>query len=203
MSAYTTPDEVRKRALIKWDSLNYPDQPGVPFADEAALDAWLSGTVIPEAEKIINDHCLRLDFATHENETELVSGDGFRDFILLSKRPVTAVSKVELKGNGSWVQQSTSDYYVTGDRIQFRVVLVKGFQNIRVTYNWGFAAVPGDVSYCAAETVARFLQKRVAYKMGPLVRVGDYRVELSNPDVFTADLKEALEHYRREHATFR
>ena len=53
----------------------------------------------------------------------------------------------------------------------------------------------------AAEICARFLQKLVAYKMGPLVRVGDYRIELTNPAIFTNDLKQMLEHYARETAT--
>lgn len=200
---YTTPDEVRKRALIKWDSLDYDDA-GTPFANEAALDSWLSTTVIPQAEALINEFCLRPDFSQHTGEIELFDGEGFRSFIVLSKRPLVAVSKLEFKqSDGNWDLKSTSDYYVAGNQVHYRHVLPVGFRNIRVTYDWGFAAVPSDVSYCAAEMVARFLQKRVVYKMGPLVRVGDYRVELSNPDVFTDDLQKALEHYRREYAAFR
>ena len=202
MTAYTTATEVKKRALVKWDSLNYADQVGVPFADEAALDSWLSDTIIPQSEKIINDFCLRSDFENHTNEAEILDGNGFQEFIVVSKRPVIKVNKLEFKDSDTtWTE--TSDYYVRGDQIHYATVLPEGFQNIRVTYDWGFAVIPSDVSYCAAEMVARFLQKRVVYKAGPLVRVGDYRVELSNPDVFTADLRETLEHYRRDYATFR
>jgi hypothetical protein len=191
---YTTPAEVRKRALIKWDSLNY-DQ-GAPFADEAALDSWLSDTIIPQVEKIINDFCFRVDFGQHTGEVEVSNGDGFRSFIMARQRPIIAVSKLEFKkGDGTWDLKSASDYYVKGNQILYRTVIPRGFQNIRVTYDWGFSTIPAEVTYCAAEMVARFLQKRVVNKMGPLVRVGDYRVELANPDVFTSDLKLILIEY--------
>jgi hypothetical protein len=79
-------------------------------------------------------------------------------------------------------------------------VLPEGFQNIRVTYDWGYATVPSDVAHVTAEICGRLLQKIVAFKMGPLVRVGDYRVQLMNPEIFTDDLKALLAHYRQEAA---
>jgi len=199
---YTTASEVKKRALVKWDSLNYVTNPPTPFADEAAFDTWLTNTVIPETEKLINEFCRRPDFSKHENEVEYFDGDGFRKFVVLSKKPVMAVSKLEFKkDDGTWDQKSSSYYKVQGDRIVYRTVLPEGFQNIRVTYSWGFTEIPADVTYTAAEMAARFVQKRVVYKMGPLVRVEDFRVELANPDVFTDDLKATLDHYRRDMVT--
>jgi len=199
---YTTASEVRKRALVKWDSLNYSTSPPAPFADETAFDTWLTNTVIPETEKLINEFCRRPDFSQHTGEVEYFDGDGFRNFVVPSKKPVIAVSKLEFKkDDGTWDEKSSSYYKGQGDRVVYRTVLPQGFQNIRVTYSWGFTAVPLDVSYVAAEMVARFVQKRVVYKMGPLVRVGDFRVELANPDVFTDDLRSTLEHYRRDMAT--
>ena len=199
---YTTAAEVRKRALVKWDSLNYSTSPPAPFADEDAFDNWLTNTVIPEAEKLINDYCRRADFSEHADQVEYFDGDGFRRFLILSNKPVTAVGKLEFeKDDGTWDEKSSSYYRLHGDRVVYRTVLPRGFQNIRVTYSWGFAEVPLDVSYAAAEMVARFVQKRVVYKMGPLVRVEDFRVELANPDVFTDDVKATLDHYRRDMAT--
>ena len=199
---YTIASEVKKRALVKWDSLNYVTNPPTPFADEAAFDTWLTNTVIPETEKLINEFCRRPDFSKHENEVEYFDGDGFRKFVVLSKKPVMAVSKLEFKkDDGTWDQKSSSYYKVQGDRIVYRTVLPEGFQNIRVTYSWGFTEIPADVTYTAVEMAARFVQKRVVYKMGPLVRVEDFRVELANPDVFTDDLKATLDHYRRDMVT--
>jgi hypothetical protein len=193
---YTTPSEVKRRAAVKWDALN--TGAGIPFADEAAFDSWLSGTVIPEIEKLINEFCRRPDFSKHSDEVECLNGDGFHSFIILSKKPVIVVSKLELNtDDGSWVLEAASHYFLRGDRIQFDTWLPRGFQNIRVTYDWGFNTIPEDVGYVAAEIVARFLQKCVAFKMGPLVRVGDYRVQLMNPDIFADDLKDTLQHYPR------
>jgi hypothetical protein len=199
---YTTPHEARSRALVKWDNLNHSQ--GVPFADEGTLDEWLSSTVIPEAEKVINEFCLRLDFVKHEDQVEMFDGDGYRDFITVTWRPMLTVKKLEFRdGEESWILKPSNDYYVCGNQIRYRTILPYGFQNIRLTYDWGFTSLPMDVSLCAAEMVATFLQKRVVNHMGPLIRVGDYRVELSNPDVFTNDLRMNLEHYRREYASIR
>jgi hypothetical protein len=199
---YTTAAEVRRRALVKWDSLNYSTSPPAPFADETAFDNWLTNTVIPETEKLINDYCRRPDFSEHAEEVEYFDSDGFHSFLVLSNKPVIAVSKLEFeKDDATWDERPSSYYRVHGDRVVYRTLLPEGFQNIRVTYSWGFAEVPADVSYVAAEMAARFVQKRVVYKMGPLVRVEDFRVELANPDVFTDDLKATLDHYRRDVAT--
>lgn len=201
-SPYTTPAEVRSRALVKWDSLNYSQ--GVPFVNEGTMDEWLSSTVIPEAEKVINEFCLRLDFMKHENQVELFDGDGHRNFITATWRPLIAIKMLRFKqGDGIWALKSSNDYYTSGNQIRYRTIIPFGFQNIQVTYDWGFPSLPPDVSFCAAEMVATFLQKRVVNHMGPLIRVGDYRVELSNPDVFTNDLRTVLEHYRREYSSIR
>jgi hypothetical protein len=196
---YTTADEVLGRAEIKYDALNR--ETGIPFADENALKTWLTDMVIPEAEKIVNEFCRRSDFQKHEDEVEYFNGDGYRNFIAVTKKPVTAVVKVEFaRGDGTWDVTLSSNYYMRGDQIQFKTVLRKGFQNIRVTYDWGYATIPSVVAHLTAEICARFLHKLVAFKMGPLVRVGDYRIQLMNPEIFTPDLKDLLAHYARETA---
>lgn len=48
---------MKKYALVKWDSLNYSS--GVPFANEAAFDTFLDGTLIPRAQAHINAYCRR------------------------------------------------------------------------------------------------------------------------------------------------
>lgn len=199
MSPYTTAEEILKRAPVKWDSLNY--QPGVPFADETALKTWLTEVITPQVEAIINNACRRPDFLRHTDEVEHFNGDGFRDFVSLSKKPVIAVGKFEIrKEDGTWDLKSAANYFLRGDLVRYHRILPQGFQNIRLTYDWGYEGIPEDVQHVAAEMSARFLQKRVAYKMEPLVRVGDYRTELVNPEVFTSDLRGFLEHYRLEAA---
>ena len=197
--AYTTADEVLKRAAIKWDAINRDT--GVPFANEAALQTWLTGTVIPEVEKIVNEFGRRLDFQKHEDQIDYFNGDGFRSFIAVTKRPIITVDKVEFKkADGGWDLKVSSDYFIRGDQVHYSTVLPEGFQNIRVTYDWGYTTIPSDVAGVTAEICARLLQKMVAFKMGPLVRVGDYRIQLMNPEIFTDDLKNLLAHYSQEAA---
>jgi hypothetical protein len=59
MTAWTTASEVRKYALVKWDSLNYVTSPPTPFANETAFDAFLTDTLIPRAQGHINAFCKR------------------------------------------------------------------------------------------------------------------------------------------------
>ncbi len=59
MTAWTSPSEVRKYALVKWDSLNYAVNPPAPFASEAAFETFLTDTLIPRAQGHINAFCKR------------------------------------------------------------------------------------------------------------------------------------------------
>ena len=59
MTAWTTASEVRKYALVKWDSLNYVTTPPTPFATETAFDTFLTDVLIPRAQNHINASCKR------------------------------------------------------------------------------------------------------------------------------------------------
>jgi hypothetical protein len=196
---YTTADEVLRRALIKWDALNYQTSPAAPWSDETSFKTWLTNTIIPEAEALVNDYCRRQDFLKHPDEVELFDGDGFRDYIIARHRPVITVTELAFKqADGSWAAKSSTEYVARGDLVRCNTVLPEALQNIRLTYDWGYEAIPADVSHVTSELCAAYLQKRVAYKMGPLVRVADYRIQFMDPEIFTADLKDRLAHYALE-----
>lgn len=57
MTVWATCQDVRRYALIKWDSLNYATN--TPFASENDFDQFLSGTLIPRAQAHINAFCRR------------------------------------------------------------------------------------------------------------------------------------------------
>jgi hypothetical protein len=64
MSAWTTSAEVKKYAATKWDALNTSvsgatGATNIPFTNEAALDTFLDGTLIPRAQSHINRFCKR------------------------------------------------------------------------------------------------------------------------------------------------
>jgi hypothetical protein len=200
---YTSADEVLRRALIKWDALNYQTSPAAPWRDETAFQDWLTNVIIPEAEKVVNEFCRRQDFLKHTGEVETFNGDGFRDYIIATHQPVITVSKLEFKqADGTWAEKASEEYVVRGGLVRCNTVLPEAFQNIRLTYDWGYETIPTDVSHVTSELCAAYLQKRVAYKMGPLVRVSDYRIQFMDPEIFTADLKDRLSHYGLEAGAF-
>jgi hypothetical protein len=57
MTVWATCQDVRRYALVKWDSLNYATN--TPFASENDFDQFLSGTLIPRAQAHINAFCRR------------------------------------------------------------------------------------------------------------------------------------------------
>lgn len=125
MTAWTTATEVRKYALVKWDSLNYVTSPPAPFANETAFDTFLTDTLIPRAQGHINAFCKR-DFDT--------------------------------------------------------------------TYPTG---IPDAVKDVAARATANMIQYLVMNKMGPLIRVDDYKISIPDQAVLTKELRELLLPWRK------
>jgi hypothetical protein len=54
------------------------------------------------------------------------------------------------------------------------------------------AELPDAVKHTAMRVCAQALMKISIRKMGALIRVGDYKVELSRSDIFTSELREEL-----------
>jgi hypothetical protein len=125
MTPWTTATEVRKYALVKWDSLNYVTSPPAPFANETAFDTFLTDTLIPRAQGHINAFCKR-DFDTA---------------------------------------------YPTG--------------------------IPDAVKDVAARATANMIQYLVMNKMGPLIRVDDYKISIPDQAVLTKELRELLLPWRK------
>ena len=125
MTSWTTATEVRKYALVKWDSLNYVTSPPAPFANETAFDTFLTDTLIPRAQGHINAFCKR-DFDTA---------------------------------------------YPTG--------------------------IPDAVKDVAARATANMIQYLVMNKMGPLIRVDDYKISIPDQAVLTKELRELLLPWRK------
>jgi len=64
-------------------------------------------------------------------------------------------------------------------------------QYLRTTYADG--EVPAGVRHAALSVAARGLMRIGVRKMGSLVRVGEWRVELASEDIFTQDIRVELE----------
>jgi hypothetical protein len=61
--------------------------------------------------------------------------------------------------------------------------------------NQSFTTVPADVTDVCARLCANALQVMILNRSGPLVRVGDYRIEWADRTVFTDDLRRLLARY--------
>ena len=69
-------------------------------------------------------------------------------------------------------------------------------QYLRTTYT--DATVPAAVKWVAMRLAAAGLMKIGVRKMGGLVRVGEYQVELARQDVFTPDLQAELSAFKNK-----
>lgn len=116
-TAWTNSSEVRKYALVKWDSLNYAS--GTPFATETAFDTFLIGTLIPRAQGHINAFCKR-DF-----DTDYPSGipDAIKD--IAARATANMIQYLVMNKMGPLIR--TGDYQIT---IPQQAVLTKELKDL-------------------------------------------------------------------------
>ena len=103
MTAWITASEVRKYALVKYDSLNYTT--GTPFASETAFDTFLANTLIPRAQAHINAHCKRDFDIDYPNEIP----DGIKD--IAARAAANMVQYLVMNKMGPLIR--TGDYQIS------------------------------------------------------------------------------------------
>lgn len=130
--AYTTGTEVK--AIVDTDK----------SADDIDAD------VVPVIEAQI-DQIVGFSFSQTEDTVEYHDGDRSGIYPLRC-RPVTAVSKLEVRetSDSAFDEIDSDDYFVRSDVVNFLTSEdVIGLNNVRVTYDHGFAAVPDDIHRAA------------------------------------------------------
>jgi hypothetical protein len=90
-----------------------------------------------------------------------------------------------------FASQAAMDAYLTANVISGVQDLING--HLRQSYT--DETVPAGVKSIALRVAANALLLIVANKMGSLVRVGDWRVQLARRDIFTPELRAELEPY--------
>jgi hypothetical protein len=85
------------------------------------------------------------------------------------------------------------DAYIT-DTIE---PAVESLVNSHLKQSYTDADVPASVKHAAIRIVANSLMLIAANKMGSLVRVGDWRVQLARRDIFTPEIMAELEPFRK------
>ena len=123
MTAWTTASEVRKYALVKWDSLNYVTSPPTPFANETAFDAFLTDTLIPRVQGHINAFCKR-DF-----DADYLSGipDAIKD--VAARATANMIQYLVMNKMGPLIR--TGDYQIS---IPEQAVLTKELRDLLASW---------------------------------------------------------------------
>jgi len=182
---YTTVDKVKKYSQVQYTDLG--------FADDPNFESWITNTLIPAAEGYVDAYCGR-DF-NQNTVTETYDGND-KNYLFLKHYPVLSVSSVKVSGtainNSDYIWKSSGLIKLKGD-----AKFPKGVGNIEVTYTYGYSSVPTAIDDVTARIAARILQIMVQNKMGILVRVDEFKVQIADYRVITEDIKVVLERYRK------
>jgi len=218
LSDYTDFEKAKKFL----QNISYKD---LGFSVEGELDIFIE-EVIPMASRFIDRHCNRPnDFfaAGGADVTEYFNGIGTsppaeylqyaREIELwmqrarlfnLTERPVISVTSVEELESGSWVARtkgdsSSYDYRQVGGQIYFwNHIPISGWKNLKVIYKAGYAAIPSDIEWVCARLIANEIQAATEDRMAAVMtfaRPG--LIDFEDPKIFSKDLAERLEPYRK------
>lgn len=138
--------------------------------DEDDLDE-LIGELAAQAKETIDSYCQR-DFEHHTGYTETLDGND-RQSIRLTGYPVISVTSVKV-GDSTL---DSADYRVRKDSPAWAgenagilerkgAVWPSGWDNVEVTYEWGYTSPPGSVAQVAEELVVDALRAAVANEKG-------------------------------------
>jgi hypothetical protein len=134
------------------------------------IDDRIANNVVPYVERIT-----RLSFSAIASVTELYSGNG-KNIMLLNRRPIVAVTSIRYVLGGSNLtylnlnnieiskQQGILKAKRNYEESYYLPVFAKGDYNIEVTYTYGYATMPNDVSeavkYLTCEQLLGFIASR-------------------------------------------
>ena len=201
-SSYCGSETVRYLAQTSYDQLTFK------AGGEAAFNNFISGTLIPAAEKFIDTFCHH-SFGTPSVGTWTVDGNG-KSFLPmpLARRPLIGVSKVLVGGVDVVGVAKVHNDFVELDGGNFS----RGKMNVTVTGSYGYLnglgtpVVPSDISFvCAqlcANTVNDMLRRRLlpdavmSIMKSPDAADVKFRGFFNAPHIFPSQLQEVLENYR-------
>lgn len=112
---------------------------------------------------------------------------------------VTAANVIAEAGNPTPTSLGFADSTALSDHVtNFLIPAAQNLieQYLRTTYT--DSAVPAGLKWVAMRLAAAGLMKIGVRKMGGLVRVGDFQVELARQDVFTPDLQAELSSFKKK-----
>lgn len=199
---YVSTTEVLNHSKVTYEDLG--------FVSNASYLIWLA-TVIPLIEAQAESYCNLPINASYFSGGVGYSGSTAKYYdykhdgrIRLRDYPILTVYKIEYnsQGYGSaevWEEVATVDYkinkengvvYLTAD------VPATVEQSLRFSYKTGFATLPNDFKEAVLIMVSNYLQAMVQRKTNPIVRVDDFTVKMTTPEMMTTEIKTILDKYR-------
>lgn len=195
--------DVRYIAQTQYDQLT-------EFATEAAFNNWISGTLIPQAEGII-DRYTGHQFGTPSLGTFVLDGSGKSILFFPTKwTPLIGLSAGSVDGVGlTMTQIKVYDQYIRYNNGNF----TQGKQNCVFYGSYGYLdkngspIVPDSVKYICAQLCANVLLDMVRRNVAPdlfrqilLTRTAEGERGIgslwASPHIFTEELKNMLNEYR-------
>jgi len=197
--AYCTADEVKTYTGITKEDLG--------FSTDTDLDNFIS-TLISQAEEIINDYCGR-DFNLHENVVEKHDAEAenyeYSDafprskvaYLIFPKHyPIVSVSSLKIDDQ----TVDTDDYKVYDSYIKSKTIPKEKWQNIELTYSYGYSSVPQSVKTVCIRLVAKMLNKAIQIRGGrgaESLSVGDFSVKYNYSEGLDPELQAMLNKYKK------
>jgi hypothetical protein len=168
------------------------------FASNALYMGFIQGTLIPQAQKVIDtyvNHCFGSCLGTFQ-----VDGNSKKTLVLPPMFcPLINVTSVTVNSVDVTSNIKTYNNYLKYDDGTFTA----DEQNVQIVASFGYRSVPSDVEYVCGALCAGVLREMVRSKRVPDLLVGILETEtstalgaiISNPRVFTKELKELLNKY--------
>jgi len=185
-TTYTDYATVKKNTDVLYTDLG--------FATDTEFNSFIDDLILI-AEQMIDDYCERT-FKKILGAVEEYDGGGSR-YLFLKHTPIISVTSIKTRGSktDTWQTLDSNLYYIYRDYIYYSSRWPIGNQNIQLTYDYGYNSPPKTISGVCIRMVHNMLQFRMIQKIGPLVKIGDFVVQIPDHKVLTPELKETLRSY--------
>lgn len=180
------------------------------FASAVTYNAWIAGTLIPQAQKFIDLFCGH-DFTHHSAGTLIVDGTGKEVLWVTNKGLIDGAPAILLPAPFITVTAvtigTTSVLPIGNIKVYQRYLayehnkFTRGRQNVTIVCDWGYLTVPDDIAYVTAQICTNVLTWMIRNRMMPdditpyLEEGRSIGIFFRNPKIFTKNERFLLKKY--------
>lgn len=206
--AYCGTELVAYLGQIAYTQLSY-------LTTTAMLNTFIDGTLIPQAERMIDTYVGRRDgtlrhFNPHYDSSILLDGSGKRILFIPPKYcPPIDIGTVSINGVEVFARSATSDAVkLYHQHLMYDgAIFSEGLLNVELNGTYGYNTVPSDVEYMTGRMCANVLLDMVRrYSSDDVAATAPGMTDFStmfaspaifsSPTVFTKDMKDGLIDYK-------